>query len=151
MNILDSLDKELVQLLEKDALQTSEALARQLCVSPATVRRRLKRLKQSGVLRIAAFVDPNKMGVPVIAIIAMNVMRDKLELAVPLLISKPEVRFLSTTTGRFDIVTCAWFHSTEELTHFVQKDLAEVPGLTDTETFICLQVSKGLYMPHTGI
>lgn len=150
MNIFDSTDQELVQLLEKDALQTSEALARQLCVSPATVRRRLKRLKQSGVLRIAAFVDSYKMGVPVIAIIAMNVMRDKLELAVQSLISKPEVKFLSTTTGRFDIMTCTWFHSTEELTHFVQKDLAEVPGLKDTETFICLQVSKGRYIAHAG-
>jgi len=151
MNILDSLDQELVRLLEKDALQTSEALARQLCVSSATVRRRLKRLKQSGVLHITALVDPNKMGVPVIAIIAMNIMHDKLELTSQLLSSKPEVRFLSTTTGRFDIIACAWFHSTEELTNFLQKDLAEVPGLKDTETFICLQVSKGRYIPHAGV
>ena len=151
MNMLDSLDLKLVQLLEQNASQTSYALARQLCVSPATVRRRLKRLKQSGALRIAAFVDPNKMGMPVHVMIAMNVMHDKLELAMQLLISKPEVRFLSTTTGRFDIMACAWFNSIEDLTQFLQKNLAEVPGLKDTETFICLQVSKGRYIAHTGV
>ena len=126
-------------------------LARQLHLSSATVRRRLKVLKQSGVIRITALVDPEKMGVPVITIMAMNVMRDKLESAVQLLASKPEIRFLSSTTGRFDIITCAWFHSTEELTRFVQQDLAKVPGLQDSETFICLQVSKGRYIPHAGV
>ena len=151
MNKLTPIDQELIRLLEKDALQTSEVLARQLHLSSATVRRRLKVLKQSGVIRITALVDPEKMGVPVIAIIAMNVMRDKLESAVQLLASKPEIRFLSSTTGRFDIITCAWFHSTEELTHFVQQDLAKVPGLQDSETFICLQVSKGRYIPHAGV
>ena len=151
MNTLNSIDRELIQLLEKDASQTSAALARQLSVSPATVRRRLKRLTQSGVLRITALVDPDKMGTPIIAIIAMNLMRDKLESATQLLASKPEIKFLSTTTGRFDIMICTWFHSTKELTNFVQKDLAQLPGLKDTETFICLQVIKGRYIPYVGV
>lgn len=151
MSTYDQIDQELIQLLEKDASQSSEALAGQLCVSPATVRRRLKRLKQSGVLRIMALVDPDKIGLPVIAIIAINVMRDKIESAVQLLVSQPEIRFLSTTTGRFDIMTCAWFHSTEELSRFILKDLGKVPGLKGTETFICLQVNKGLYIPHVGV
>ncbi|MFQ5874857.1 MAG: Lrp/AsnC family transcriptional regulator [Dehalococcoidia bacterium] len=62
----DSLDEQLVHLLEWDARQSSEALAKQLQVSPSTVRRRIRKLMQSGILRTVAFVDPTKLGFPLI-------------------------------------------------------------------------------------
>ena len=146
-NMTDSLDEKLIQLLEKDARQSSEVLAKQLNVSPATVRRRIKRLIQSGVLRMMALVDPDKVGFPLIAVIAFDVAHDRLEAAMQTLADLPEVTWVSTTTGRFDILALVRFRSTEELSTFVQKELPNMEGLRDSETFICLQVKKGRYMP----
>ena len=42
---------------------------------------------------------------------------------------------VSTTTGRFEVVVLARFGSTDGLYEFVQKELAEVEGLRDSEVF----------------
>ena len=55
--MIDSLDEQLINLLAKDAKQSSEVLARQLCVSSSTIRRRMKKLVQGGVLRITALPE----------------------------------------------------------------------------------------------
>jgi len=107
--MLDSLDEKLIQLLAKDAQQTSKVLATQLNVNPTTVRRRLKKLIRSGVVRIASLADPNKVGLPLITVIAFDVARHGLESAVQMLASQPEVKWVSTTTGRFD--SWSWQHS----------------------------------------
>ena len=142
----DSLDVKLIQLLEKDARQSSETLAKQLKVSSATIRRRIKKLIQSGVLRIVALVDPQKVGFPLMAIIAFDIAHEKLDSVIQMLADRPEVKYASTTTGRFDILTLAQFRSTEELSDFVQKELSNIEGLRDTETFVCLRVKKGRYI-----
>jgi len=142
----DSIDEKLIQLLERDARQSSEVLAKQLKVSPATVRRRIKKLIQSGVLRIVALVDPQKVGFPLIAIIAFDIAHEKLESVIQMLADRPEVKYVSTTTGRFDVLIQARFRSTEELSDFVQKELPNVEGIRDSETFVCLQVKKGRYI-----
>ena len=144
--MINSLDDQLIQLLQTDASQSSEVLARQLHVSPATVRRRKKQLTRSGALRTVALVDPEKMGFPLVAAVALDVARDQLESAVQILSRRPEITWLSTTTGRFDILSLARFRSTSELANFVQRELAAIQGLRATETFICLEVSKGRYI-----
>jgi len=142
----DRLDERLVHLLEKDAAQSSEALAKQLSVSAATVRRRVRRLIQSGALRIVAVVDPNKVGFPLAAVIAFDVDHDKLDSVTQLLASRPEVRWVSTTTGRFDILVLVRFRSTNELSDFIQRELVDIEGVRGSETFICLDVKKGRYI-----
>ena len=47
---IDEVDNKLINLLEQDAWQRSAALAKILNVSEATLRRRLRRLIQSGVV-----------------------------------------------------------------------------------------------------
>jgi len=140
---LDSTDEQLVRLLGKDARQSSEALAKQLKVSSATVRRRLRKLIRGHLLRIVGIVDPADFGFPVVAMIAFHVTHDKLESAVDKLASRPEVRWVSMTTGRFDIIVLARFRSNADLSKFLTKQLPEIDGLRDSETFTCLDVKKG--------
>ncbi|MFC1986919.1 Lrp/AsnC family transcriptional regulator, partial [Chloroflexota bacterium] len=60
--MLDSLDRRLIDLLQQDAHQPSKVLAKQLSVSSSTVRRRVKRLIQQGIIRIIAIPKPEKIG-----------------------------------------------------------------------------------------
>lgn len=144
MSAINPLDQQLVQLLQKDARQSSEALAKQLGVSPTTIRRRIRKLIQSGVMRMVALVDPEKAGFPLISVIGFDIAHENLELALQVLASRPEVMWVSTTTGRFDIIAVARFRSTGELSNFVQRELASIEGLNSSETFICLQLKKAL-------
>ena len=147
--MIDSVDEQIARLLGKDARQNSETLAKQLNLSAATVRRRLRKLIHSDLLRIVGVVEPASFGFPVIAVITLDAARDKLELVIEELSKRPEIRFVSTTTGRYDIIAIAQFRSTDCLSEFVTKELAKLEGIKDSETFVCLQVKKGRRTPLT--
>ena len=147
MSKLDATDERLIHLLEQNARQSSKVIAKQLGISPATVRRRIRKLVDSEVLCIAAAVDRNSIGYPLAAVIAFDVVHDKLESALKMLADRPEVKWVSTTTGRFDILALAWFRSTEELADFVENKMAKIDGVRDSETFICLRRGKGRLVP----
>lgn len=144
--MLDSIDEQLIHLLSEDARQSSQALARRLRVSASTVRRRIRKLVKGGTLRTTAVVDPGSIGFHSITVIGFDVAYDKLDSVVQMLTRWPEIQWVSTTTGRFDILAMARFRSTEDLSQFVQKALTKIEGLRDSETFICLQVSKNRYI-----
>ena len=151
MSILDSLDEQIVRLLGQDARQNSETLAKQLKLSAATVRRRLRKLIRSDLLRIVGVVEPARFGFPLLAVITLNLVHDKVELAMEELSKRPEVRFVSTITGQYDMIVIARFRSTDCLSEFVTKELAKLEGIRDSETFICLEVKKGPRTPLTGL
>ena len=139
----DALDERLLQLLRTDARQPSRELARQLSVSPATVRRRLRKLIESGVLRFLAVADPERMGYHLTAIIALSVTHDRARSVLQFLAMRPQVKWVSTTTGRFDVLALMQFRSTDELAQFLGKELSGIEGIRDSETFICLHTEKG--------
>ena len=144
---LDSVDVELVRLLERDARQSSQLIAKQLNVSPSTVRRRLRKLINNGVVHISAIVDANKLGFPLVAVMALDVAHERLDLVTQWLADREEVRWVSTMTGRFDVMAMAQFRSTDELSEFIQTQLARLEGVKNSETFICLHVQKRFGLP----
>lgn len=149
MSIPDSIDEQLVRLLGQDGRQNSEALAKQLNLSAATVRRRLRKLIRSKLLHITGVVDPAKFGFPLAVVIALDISNDKLESAMEELVNQPEITWISITTGRFDIIALARFPSTEALSKFIAKELTRIEGVKDSETFICLDIQKGHYVSLT--
>jgi DNA-binding Lrp family transcriptional regulator len=144
---LDELDLKLVRLLQRDARQSSEKLAKALNVSPSTVRRRLRHLIGSGIVRIAGFIDPRQAGFPFVTFIGCNIAHGYLDSATQMLAKLPQVRLMGTTTGRYDTILVAAFRSAEELSGFLQAELSKVEGLKGSETLICLEMKKGNYMP----
>ncbi len=142
---LDGIDNQLIQLLARDAHRTSEELAQRLETSPATVRRKIRRLLDDRVIKVIAVADPDKVGLPVTTIIALDVNKEKVESIVGALREMPEVKWISTVFGRFDLLFGARFKSTEELSQFVQNRLTHVSGIRDSEVFICLNTIGGRY------
>lgn len=142
MAIIDAMDQKLVSLLAKNARQTSEALARQLGVNPSTVRRRLQTLIKNQVIRIVALPDPDKVGFAFRAVVAFDVVHEKMDMVIEQLRLRPEVQWLSVTTGRYDIIAIVWFPSSEEFFTFMQTDVGALDGVRDTETFVCLHAGK---------
>ena len=147
MTKMDALGEKLLQLLGKDAKQSSEVLAKKLQVSPATVRRRVRQLLKDKVLHSIGVVDPNQVGLPLAALIAIDTAHESLEAVLKAIAARPEVKWVSTTTGRFDIMCMGRFRSTDDLAEFMQNTLGNMEGVRDSETFICLRIAKGHYVP----
>ncbi|MDD4859428.1 MAG: Lrp/AsnC family transcriptional regulator [Dehalococcoidales bacterium] len=144
---LDSLDEKLILMLGQNARQSSQALAKKLKVTPGTIRRRIRELLRKNVLRIIGVVDSTKVGFPLAAAMAFNVEHEKLGLAVKSLADKPEIKWLASSTGRYDVIAMAQFRSTDELYDFIQREITPIEGLKDSETFVCLSVEKGQFGP----
>ena len=59
---IDSIDLQLLALLQNDATLSNQALAEQVHVSPPTCLRRIKRLRESGLIeRQIAVLNPQKL------------------------------------------------------------------------------------------
>lgn len=144
--MIEPVDKPLVQLLGSDALQSSESLARKLSVSAATVRRRIRKLVKDGTLRVVAVVDPDRVGLPLAALLALDVPHERLQEVSDQLSSHSEVKWVSTMTGRFNIMALVRTSSTDELAQFMQNELTRLEGIRNSETLICLNVKKGRYV-----
>jgi len=140
--MIDELDKQLVHLLQEDARQSHNTLAKQLKVSPATVRRRIRKLTENRILRIVAILNPSELTGYFAGVIALDVAYDKLDSVVETLANRPEVTWVAIISGRFDIMAIVRFYSHEQLSNFIQTAVASLPGVLNTETFICLQVKK---------
>ncbi len=147
---MDNLDKQIVSLLQQDARQSSQNLSKQLHVSSATIRRRLKNLLQNGTIRIVAAIDPAKVGYSLRALVAFDVEHSELKTVTDKLAEHPDVKWVATTTGRFDVMAFVALTSPEELSEFMQGEITRIKGVKDTETFICLTVKKGHYFTTPG-
>jgi len=143
----DSIDEQLIRLLGKDARQSSRKLAKHLNISASTVRSRLRRLIRSEKLHFIIAVDPFKAGLRVIAQILLDVEQAKIEKTLETLVKFPEISYVSSTTGRFDIIIFACFASHHDLAMFLQNQLGKMEGVRDSETLICLDIKKGQFVP----
>lgn len=140
--MVDQFDKELISLLEQDARQTSDKLAEQLSASPSTVRRRMGELIKRGAIRIVAIPEPKQIGVPLVAIVAFQILHEKLNSFVTTMGSRKDVKCLYVTSGRFDAIALMWFSSTEQLYDFMESEAGKIEGIRATETFVCLHTEK---------
>lgn len=103
ISALDSLDYQIVRELQEDGRRAFREVARNLSVPEATVRTRVKRLQDQGILQILAFTNPSKLGHAKLALLFLDVDPQDHNRLVDTLGRWPEVSYLSTTMGTADL------------------------------------------------
>jgi Lrp/AsnC family transcriptional regulator, regulator for asnA, asnC and gidA len=118
---IDDLDRKLLQLLQIDAKLSCAEISRKLSVPEATVRFRVKRLMERGVIRnFSALLDPTKVGFNVSGAILFKIDSSHLEEASNRLASFSETRYLFQSTGEYDLVAVVFTHDMAHLTRVVK-------------------------------
>jgi Lrp/AsnC family transcriptional regulator for asnA, asnC and gidA len=100
---LDALDRSILAALQLDGRRPFRVIARDLDVSEGTVRTRVRKLEESGVLRILAFVDPLKLGDALIAVLNVQVSSGSHEDVATQISSWDEVSYVSSVLGPYDL------------------------------------------------
>jgi Lrp/AsnC family transcriptional regulator for asnA, asnC and gidA len=142
--MIDALDYQIIEQLVKDGRKSSKELSKELHVDSSTIRRRVHRLIEEGVIYIIALPEPSKAGFPKQAIIGLNVDNMELDNNLKIINEIPECMFVSVTTGRFNIMIIIWCRSTAEIDRIVKKILSSVKGVKSYETFACANIAKGV-------
>lgn len=139
----DGVDRALVEGLRLDGRVSLEALAAATRTPASTVRRRLRRLRSSGALRLDVEVDHRALGRSVLTHLWMAVEPAHLERAGAALGAHPEVAFAAATTGRTNLYACVVAADVPHLHAYLTDRLASVPFLRDAEAVPVLSHIKG--------
>ena len=132
----DSIDLQLLRLLAQDSRTSQRALARMVGMSAPAVGERLARLERMGVIqRYTISVDWARLGYPtevflnIIAVTGANIGELITELN-----SIPEVEFVHSVSGAFDLQARVRVHDHQHLTHLMINRIWQIPTIQRTET-----------------
>lgn len=140
--VLDDFDREIIRLLQSDGRMPFLTIANKLELAEGTVRRRVSKLLDEGLLRIVGISDPFKVGLNTVAVVGMKVDRGRIDAIARELSDLNEVRYVALSTGNYDLVVEVVVSSNDELLTFLVDTLKGIPGINNTGTSIVLKVAK---------
>jgi Lrp/AsnC family transcriptional regulator for asnA, asnC and gidA len=144
---IDETDAEIIAALDEHVRSTYTALAKKVNVDQVTVRRRLEKLLESGVIRLGVLVDYSRIGPSLHVLFALNVRSDHVDAVLEEVGTLQQISWVTSVTGRFDALALARFSSYDELGDFIHDGLQSIEGLLRSETFVFLRRQKSFYSP----
>ena len=138
---LDDLDRDILEMHQKDVFFSYAELAEKWDVTSATIRNRVRRLKASGVMDVILVMNPYKIGYNTFAIIGIRLeTRASPDKVVSVLLSIPGVTDVVMVAGRYDFFVHYVCQNMEEYRQFVVERLRKTPGIANIESFIGLDL-----------
>ena len=135
----DKTDWQIIELLAQKHIPNNQ-IAKQLEISEGTVRRRIKALQDSGVMKVKALLDPDVLKNQQLAIIMASVTETKLLKKKAVEISKlKNVSAVSIISGQYDLLIEVLVDSNKGMVTFITETLSTVQGLSKTETYMILK------------
>ena len=140
-NVSDT-DRAIIRLLQQNARGSFAEVSRATGIPESTVRRRMDRLQERGVITFAVVADPARLGYEVRAMVGLKVDLVRLEEIADHLRAMNEVTFAAVLTGSFDLVIHVVVESPEALMRFLSRRIAPIAGIRSAESFVMPAVIK---------
>ncbi|WP_075214033.1 Lrp/AsnC family transcriptional regulator [Mongoliimonas terrestris] len=149
---LDAFDAKLLRAVQTDNRISAEALAERVGLSPSACLRRLKRLRDTGVIESeVSTVSPDAVGRPLTMIVEITLERERPELMDEFkrqMKSTPEVMMCFYVTGDTDFIVIVTAKSMREYEAFTRRFFFENPNVRRFHTFVVMdRVKVGLAVP----
>jgi len=141
----DAVDQHILSILEHNGRATNREIAESVGVSEGTVRNRIERLIRDDVLRIVGVTNPARLGLNTAAVISISGELARITEIAERIAEAEGVVYVGYTTGNADIIALAFFPSNDDLTDFMTKTLAAIPGILKAETNIILKPVRSLF------
>lgn len=142
---LDALDIRLLECLQTDASQTYEDLGHRIGLSSTAVLRRIRRLRNAGVIRSeVAVLEPGKVGAGLTAIIQVSLRNEATTNRNfgQRLAAHPAVSQCYYVTGSADFVLIAHFPAIADFQEFAERHLDRSRDVRRFVTQIVLRSDK---------
>jgi Lrp/AsnC family transcriptional regulator for asnA, asnC and gidA len=140
MHELDEIDRAIIQALRDDGRTNNSVIAAQLDVAEGTVRQRVRKLSEAGVLRVSGLVNPEVISEHQLCMVGLKIAESqRLEATAEAVSALPEVRSVAIVTGRYDLIAEVLVASNHGLIRFLSESLAQVQGIQSSETFLLLK------------
>ena len=137
---LDDTNRQIIRLLE-DGRKPYSAIAEEIGITENTVRSRVNRLMEDGVLKISGLVNPQLLPDMQVAIMGVKLHTLDLESKAKEFLALKGVFSVVVVTGRYDLIVhlVTGAEDGNSLLNFFKNELSKVRDVSDVETFVCYQ------------
>jgi Lrp/AsnC family transcriptional regulator for asnA, asnC and gidA len=139
--MVSTTDRLLIRLLQQNARISFAELSRVTGIPESTVRRRVERLQDRGIVRFAMIAEADQLGYDISAMIGLRIDLARLDVIGDEVAGMSEVVFASFLTGSFDILAQIVVESQPKLVELLTR-IARIDGVRSTETFLMPKVLK---------
>ena len=140
--VLDDLDRKLIDVLSKDARISNRKIAADLGVTEGTVRGRIKRLQQDGMIAFTAITSFGLANSAKMAFIGVQTDIDKVREIADKIAELQSVQAVMVTMGRFNIMAFCLFNELDLLHEISSEKILALPGVHHVESSIAVKTVK---------
>ena len=139
---MDDLDRKIVEKLSRDARVSNRGIAADLGVTEGTIRTRIKRLQQDGLIQFTVVTDFRMAGSPNLCMIGIDADPDRVAALARELSAMPEIGCVIVLLGRYSIMAMALMTSIEALNDLITDRVRSLDGVRRVETSISVHNLK---------
>jgi len=139
---LDKVDCQMIHLLQKDGRMPNKSMAQKLGISEFTVRRRLKRVLDSGVIKIVAVANPIDLGFEIAGNLKIKIDLKKADPVLKELKKIDSLIWVALTTGGTDIDVDFVARSLKDFHELIYKKIIKIDGVQSMETSLMVDLVK---------
>jgi len=142
---LDKVDCQMIHLLQKDGRLPNKTIAGELGISEFTVRRRMKRLLDSGIIKIVAVANPIDLGFEIAGNLKIKIDLKKADPVLKKLKKIDALIWVALTTGGTDIDVDFVARSLKDFHELIYKKISKIDGVQSMETSLMVDLVKDEY------
>jgi DNA-binding Lrp family transcriptional regulator len=139
---LDDLDRRIIDLLTVDARVSNRQIAARLGVTEGTIRGRIRRLEETGSIRLTAITNIEYFGSAKVVLIGIQAQHSELKQTCQQIAAMPEIGCVIMMLGRFDILAIGLFSRLEDVVEVANNRILALPGVRHVETSIAVKTLK---------
>jgi Lrp/AsnC family transcriptional regulator, regulator for asnA, asnC and gidA len=142
---VDVHDRKIIDQLRIDGRRSFGEIGRYVGLSEGSVRQRYRRLLELGVVQVVGMPNGVELGY-LEAHLSVRVRGVAVDSVARALAALPEVTFVGTSIGGFDLSVDVRFDDRERLNDFLTTTIRRLHGVESVETSTILEVVKDEYM-----
>ena len=143
----DDLNRKIIRRLREDGRAAYDVIGQELGVSGGTIRNRVARMREAGMLRIVAVVDPvavdyesdAMLGIRTAPGIAPGAVAQRLD-------PYPAVVYIMWVSGRFDLLVEVVCDEETELASFLDEHIHGQPDVAHVEVMTRVRMFKNQFL-----
>lgn len=139
---VDDLDRQLIELLSRDARVSNRKVASELGVTEGTVRGRIKRLQQDGLIAFTAITSFGLAQKSRLAFISVQADVDRVREVAQDIAALPMINGVMVTLGQFNILAMSLFDELDQLVETASDRILDIRGVHHVETSIAVKTIK---------
>lgn len=148
MKKINKIDIDIINMLMQDGRMTASEIAQRIGFTERSVRYRIERLVELGIIKVTAVVNPRALGYTVVADVWIEMESGAAQSIVQELLAMDCVTYLATSIGERDISVQIVGHSNEEIYTIVTEAIGKIKGVRKTTTSIVPNVLRDVYQWH---